>query len=103
MDMAVQLRDATLVEKGVLLGCVWRSVEARTPARADEIRSACNGRLAELRVDVDAVLTTLAADEDLEPLVEEVDRMQACGSRIDVGPIPGRDREGDAKSLVRLV
>ena len=119
MDTTVQLRDATLVEKVVLLGCVWRSVEDRTPARENEIRSACNDRLDELtgrlsegdvcqalnelaasdlleartpderspagkgrptyelRVDVDAVLTTLAADEDLEPLVEEVDRMQA--------------------------
>lgn len=119
MNMTVQLRDATLVEKVVLLGCICRSVEDRTPARADEIRSAINDRLDdltgrlseadvcrslnelavsdlleartpderspagkgrptyELRVDVDAVLTTLAADENLEPLVEEVDRMRA--------------------------
>ena len=119
MDTTVQLRDTMPVEKVVLLGCVWRSVEDRTPTRADEIRSACNDRLDELtgrlsegdvcralnelaasdlleartpderspagkgrpayelRVDVDTALTTLAADEYLEPLVEEIKRMRA--------------------------
>lgn len=48
MDPTEPVRDATLVQKVVLLGLVCRTVEDRTPARLDEIRTACNERLDEI-------------------------------------------------------
>ena len=48
MDPTETVDDATLVETVVLLGLVCRTVEGRTPARLDEIRTACNRRLDEV-------------------------------------------------------
>ncbi|WP_290815912.1 hypothetical protein [Halovivax sp.] len=68
MDATAPVRDASLVERVVLLGLVRRAVEGRTPARVDEVRSACNDRLDEVtgrlsEADVCRALNELATTE----------------------------------------
>ena len=68
MDLPAPVREATLVERVVLLGLVSRTVEGRSPARVDDVRTACNSRLDEVtgrlsEADVCQALNGLAATE----------------------------------------
>lgn len=58
--------DASLVERVVLLGVIYRSLREETPTRLDQVRSTCNERLDEVtgrlsEADVGRSLNELSA------------------------------------------
>ena len=68
MDPTPPVREATLVERVVLLGLVCHTVEGRSPARVDDIRTTCNSQLDEVtgrlsEANVCQALNELAATE----------------------------------------
>ena len=80
------VREATLVEKVVLLGLVCRTVEGRTPTRLDEIRTVCNERLDVLtgrlsEADTCRALNALAETDLVEERVPS-DRSPAGKGRL---------------------